>query len=273
MLTDLLEIAIIIKTLYQKLEYLDKIGQKNSLEYKMVVDELIRQRKMEEDLITYNSIYSKQILDLIAELKEKYSFFETELKIVPNNLEIEKQAAIRVMNELIVANLLFLNNYYESLKKWLLVDELIYLLSIAYEDGLNDMVYNISYLVPSIEDVLLKNNFEIRKVILKFSERVKDFYNVHNKYHVMYKDQLLSERFITIVKFVINQSDEEINAKIEYYNFIKYLLQSIITLASDTTRLELKSLVSKYLFKSKCSNKASEILESVINSNDLRRNL
>ena len=42
-----------------------------------------------------------------------------------------------------------------------------------------------------------------------------------------------------------------------------------MTLSSDNTRLELNTLISKYLVGSNCSHKASAILESIINSNDL----
>ena len=94
-------------------------------------------------------------------------------------------------------------------------------------------------------------------------------YNVDDKFHTMYKDNILKDRFKTLIETIINQNDEELNKESDYYNFLKYLLRSIMTLSSDNTRLELNTLISKYLIGSNCSHKASAILESIINSNDL----
>ena len=68
MISDLIEVASHIKTIYQRLEYLDKKGNKDSVEYKRAVQELKSERKMEEDIIGFQAIYSSQINALTQEL-------------------------------------------------------------------------------------------------------------------------------------------------------------------------------------------------------------
>lgn len=271
MISDLIDIASYIKTLYQRLEYLDSIDKKDSIEYKRAVEELKEERKKEEDIISFHAIHNNQISTLIQELRAKYPFLERGVAISTKKLEIEKQVALRIMNELSTIDSTFLNKngYNNSLKHYLIIDEFMLALSIASKEGSNNFLYHISYLVSGVEQELLNNNFEVCKHPLIYSDCTKGMYNVDDKFHTIYKDNILKDRFKTLIETIINQNDEELNKESDYYNFLNYLLRSIMTLSSDNTRLELNTLISKYLMGSNCSHKASAILESIINSNDL----
>lgn len=271
MISDLIDIASYIRTLYQRLEYLDSIDKKDSIEYKRAVEELKRERKKEEDIISFHAIHNNQINTLIQELRAKYPFLERGVAISAKDLVVEKQVAIRIMNELSTIDSTFLskNGYNNSLKHYLIIDEFMLALSIASKEGFNNFLYHISYLVSGVEQELLNNNFVVCKHPLIYSDCTKGMYNVDDKFHTMYKDNILKDRFKTLIETIINQNDEELNKESDYYNFLKYLLRSIMALSSDNTRLELNTLISKYLIGSNCSHKASAILESIINSNDL----
>ena len=269
MISDLIEVASHIKTIYQRLEYLDKKGNKDSIEYKRAVQELKSERKMEEDIIGFQAIYSSQINALTQELKAKYPFLATEVTISSKKQEPQKLMALRIMNELSTIDSTFLNQngYNNSLKHYLIIDEFMLALSIAHKEGFNDYLYHISYLIPSIEQELLNTDFVISDHPLIYSDCTKNMYNVSDKYHVMYKDNILKEKFKMLIEKIITQSDETLDSQSEYYTFIKYLLRSIMTLSSDNTRLELNALISKYLMNNN-KKKASIILEDLIDKND-----
>ena len=109
MISDLIDIASYIRTLYQRLEYLDSIDKKDSIEYKRAVEELKRERKKEEDIISFHAIHNNQINTLIQELRAKYPFLERGVAISAKDLVVEKQVAIRIMNELSTIDSTFLS--------------------------------------------------------------------------------------------------------------------------------------------------------------------